>query len=320
MRGSHRLACLLPRRPVFISLMERSVSHHPIVRVVGQEPGQACEDPLAVEEPLEIQLGYDRKGWRVHKTISITMRTPGEDEELAAGFLLSEGIIADPAQIDTVRSESDNVVRLELRADVPVDLQRLERHFYTTSSCGVCGKTSIAALRISHRTPPASVAGPFLDAETIHRLPAAQREAQAVFDQTGGLHAAALFDPAGRLLCQREDVGRHNAVDKLIGSQLLGGTPLPLADRLLFVSGRASFELVQKALAAGIPLMAAVGAPSSLAVQLARAYGMTLLGFVRGGRFNIYSGNARIRGCAQDSTLSMPTDGESEVCASGSRS
>ncbi len=291
--------------------MDRSVSHFSIVRVAGSEPGHTREDALAVEEPLEIQLGYERKGWRVHKSVSITMRTPGTDEELAAGFLFSEGIIADPAQIDTVRLESDNVVRLELRADVPVDLSRLERHFYTTSSCGVCGKTSIAALRLSQRTPPTSVPGPIIDAAVVHRLPGAQRQAQAVFDQTGGLHAAALFDAAGRLLCQREDVGRHNAVDKLIGSQLLGGVPLPLAGRILFVSGRASFELVQKAVAAGIPIMAAVGAPSSLAVELARAYGLTLLGFVRDGRFNVYSGGARIRDASQDDTVVSPTDGDS---------
>ena len=294
--------------------MERSVSHLPIMRVAGTAPGTACEDALAVEEPLEIQLGYERKGWRVHKSVSITMRTPGADAELAAGFLFSEGIIADAAQIESVRAESDNVVRVELRPGVPVDLQRLERHFYTTSSCGVCGKTSLAAVQTtSHKTRPTTVEGPFLDAATIHRLPAIQRERQAVFDQTGGLHAAALFDGEGRFLCQREDVGRHNAVDKLVGSQLLGGAPLPLSGRVLFVSGRASFELVQKAVAAGIPFMAAVGAPSSLAVELANAFGITLLGFVRGERFNIYSGAARVRFSDEDRTSTPPPTGESET-------
>ena len=292
--------------------MERSVSHLPIVRVNGTAPGTACDDALAVEEPLEIQLGYERRGWRVHKSVSITMRTPGADTELAAGFLFSEGIIAAAAQIESVRTEADNVVRLELRAGVPVDLGRLERHFYTTSSCGVCGKTSLAAVQTtSQKTRPTTVPGPFLDAETIHRLPASQRERQAVFDQTGGLHAAALFDAEGRLLCQREDVGRHNAVDKLIGSQLLGGGPLPLAGRVLFVSGRASFELVQKAVAAGIPFMAAVGAPSSLAVEVANAFGITLLGFVRGGRFNIYSGASRVRFPVEDRTFTASAAGES---------
>ena len=272
---------------------ERSITRSLIVRFEGDHAGDPREDLLAVEEPLEIQLGYDRKGWRVHKSVSITMRTPGADEDLAAGFLFTEGIVTDVAQIDTIRCEEANVVRVELRDGVPVDLRRLERHFYTTSSCGVCGKASIAALDLGPRAR-VSAPGPVFDAATIHRLPATLRETQAVFDQTGGLHAAALFAADGRLVAQREDVGRHNAVDKLIGAQLRGGTALPLSDRLLFVSGRASFELMQKALAAGLPILAAVGAPSSLAVGLAVAHGMTLLGFVRGGRFNVYAGERRI--------------------------
>ena len=282
---------------------ERSITRSLIVRVEGDSAGNPREDLLAVEEPLEIQLGYDRKGWRVHKSVSITMRTPGTDEELAAGFLFTEGIVTDAAQIDAIRSQEANVVRVELRDGVAVDLRRLERHFYTTSSCGVCGKASIAALDLGPRAR-VSGAGPIFDAATIHGLPATLRETQAVFDQTGGLHAAALFAPDGKLVAQREDVGRHNAVDKLIGSQLLGGAGLPVSGRLLFVSGRASFELVQKALAAGLPILAAVGAPSSLAVGLAAAHGMTLLGFVRGGRFNIYAGEQRIRSAAEgDSVL-----------------
>ncbi len=289
----------------------------PIRRVDGGNVSAARGDFLAVEEPLEIQLGYEKRGWRVHKSVSVTMRTPGQDEELAAGFLFTEGIVADSAQIESIgrppstaeegkrRRDAENIVRAELRAGVPVDLRRLERHFYTTSSCGVCGKTSIEAIGLAgrgHLTDPA--AGPFFDAATIHALPAALRETQAVFDRTGGLHAAALFDTAGRLLARREDVGRHNAVDKLIGSQLLAGPEAvaALGTRLLFVSGRASFELMQKALAAGIPLLAAVGAPSSLAVELAQAYGATLLGFVRDRRFNIYCGEARIRGSGADAT------------------
>ncbi len=281
---------------------ERPITRSLIVRVEGDRPGEPREDLLAVEEPLEIQLSYERKGWRVHKSVSITMRTPGADGELAAGFLFTEGIVTDAAQIDDIRREDENVVRVELRSGVPVDLGRLERHFYTTSSCGVCGKASIAALNLGSQRRIAGD-GPVFDAATIHRLPAIQREAQAVFDQTGGLHAAALFDAAGRLVAQREDVGRHNAVDKLIGSQLLAGIQVPIGDRLLFVSGRASFELVQKALAAGLPILAAVGAPSSLAVELAAVGGMTLLGFVRGGRFNIYAGERRIRPLASGDSL-----------------
>ena len=294
---------------------ECGVLARPIRRVDGETVSPPRADSLAVEEPLEIQLGYEKRGWRVHKSISVTMRTPGQDEELAAGFLFTEGIVADAAQIESIgrpsateqgkkKRDADNVVRVELRAGVPVDLKRLERHFYTTSSCGVCGKTSIEAIGLAGRgklTDPE--AGPFFDAAVIHALPAALRETQAVFDRTGGLHAAALFNIDGNLLARREDVGRHNAVDKLIGTQLLAGPEAiaALGARLLFVSGRASFELMQKALAAGIPILAAVGAPSSLAVELAQAYGATLLGFVRNERFNIYCGEERIRGLRRES-------------------
>ena len=275
--------------------MERPVARSLVVRVDGVRPSEPRDDLLAVEEPLEIQLGYERRGvGRVRKSVSITMRTPGSDDELAAGFLFTEGIVGEAAHIEAIRTEEANVVRVELRAGVAVDLRRLERHFYTTSSCGVCGKASIAALNLPNLPRP-TADGPVFDAETIHGLPTTLRGTQAVFEQTGGLHAAALFDPAGRLAALREDVGRHNAVDKLIGSRLLAGERAPMDGHLLFVSGRASFELVQKALAAGLPILAAVGAPSSLAVGLAQAHGMTLLGFVRGGRFNIYAGERRIR-------------------------
>ena len=291
--------------------MERSVTKSLIVRVDDLCASEPREDLLAVEEPLEIQLGYENHGWRVHKSVSITMRTPGADAELAAGFLFTEGIVTDASQIEGIHAQDANVVRVELKPGVPVDLRRLERHFYTTSSCGVCGKASIAALNVGGRV--LSVAdGPVLDAATIHGLSARLRVTQAVFEQTGGLHAAALFDPAGQLLDVREDVGRHNAVDKLIGGHLLAGDTPPFAGRLLFVSARASFELVQKALAAGIPILAAVGAPSSLAVGLAQAHGMTLLGFVRNGRFNIYTGEGRIRTFAtgdydREAVVSDPT-------------
>jgi FdhD protein len=185
-----------------------------------------------------------------------------------------------------------NSVRVELRPDVTVDLDRLERHFYTTSSCGVCGKSSLDALEVN--AAPLAAADQFrIAAAAIHELPKKLREEQAVFERTGGLHAAALFDSAGRLIEIREDVGRHNAVDKLIGSQLLAGR-VPIANRGLLVSGRASFELIQKAIVAGIPLLAAVGAPSSLAVELARRFGATLVGFLRDERFNVYWGAERI--------------------------
>lgn len=258
------------------------------------------EDTLAVEEPMEIRLGFTREGKRESRSVSITMRTPGDDFDLAAGFLFTEGIIAGREQIATIRhcgplvgeAKLRNVVRVELTPDVEIDFKRIERNFYTTSSCGVCGKTSLEALEF------VGCPAPLTDSltvtpEVVHRLPAALREAQAVFAQTGGLHAAALFDTQGNLRGLREDVGRHNALDKLIGAEL-GEGRVPLTDRLLLVSGRASFELMQKALMARIPILAAVGAPSSLAVELANRFHITLLGFVRENRFNIYSGAERI--------------------------
>jgi FdhD protein len=251
-------------------------------------------DVLAVEEPLEVRLGCDVGGRRVHCAVSITMRTPGHDLELAVGFLFTEGIITEREQVAGARAcGAGNVARVDLRPGVAVDLARLERHFYTASSCGVCGKASLEAVRVCPRSrPPAG--RPVVEAAVIHRLPEALRAAQAVFDRTGGLHAAALFDARGELLCLREDVGRHNALDKLIGAEFLAGR-MPLSDGVLLVSGRASFELVQKAAVAGIPILAAVGAPSSLAVSLAREHGLTVLGFVRQDRFNVYTGAERIR-------------------------
>jgi FdhD protein len=251
-------------------------------------------DVLAVEEPLEIRLETHNGGRLARKTISVTMRTPGHDTELAAGFLFTEGIVRDRAQLEHLGQcgAGGNVIRVRLTPDADVDLGRLERHFYTTSSCGVCGKTSIDALRAASRYPlPAD--GPLVDAAVIHALPAALRRAQSVFDTTGGLHASGVFDVDGQLHCIREDVGRHNAVDKVVGTLLLAGR-LPAHDRLLVVSGRASFELVQKAVMAGMPLLVAVGAPSSLAVQLAESSRMTLVGFARDGRFNLYAGAERV--------------------------
>jgi FdhD protein len=259
----------------------------------------AQEDALAVEEPLEIRLGFVENDRTKHKNISITMRTPGDDFELAAGFLFTEGIIKSNEQIRQIKycgirgkdGLYDNTVRVDLNPDVKIDFKKLERHFYTSSSCGVCGKTSIEALQTGIETLKNENLK--FSAETIHRLPEILRASQNIFELTGGLHAAALFNAQGEMISLREDVGRHNAVDKLIGEQFLAGNT-PLGDKLIFVSGRASFELVQKSLMAGISVLAAVGAPSSLAVELAREHQMTLLGFVRDAHFNIYSGAERI--------------------------
>ncbi|SFJ68551.1 formate dehydrogenase accessory sulfurtransferase FdhD [Planctomicrobium piriforme] len=273
-------------------LHEPALAAVAVVRMLGEQAVPA-RDVLAVEEPLEIRLSYVRQGKRRARTIAITMRTPGNDRELAVGFLLTEGIIQSLHDVLVVHPcKRGNLVRVHLREDVAVDLGRLKRNFYTSSSCGVCGKTSVDAVRSCVvRTLP--VGSPVVPAEIIHQLPHRLRSAQAVFDQTGGLHASALFTPGGDLLCLREDVGRHNALDKLIGSQLLTRKSL-FSESILLVSGRASFELVQKAVMAGIPILAAVGAPSSLAVQLAAEHGQTLLGFVRQDRFNIYTGEQRI--------------------------
>lgn len=254
----------------------------------------AWQDVLAVEEPLEIRLGCDMGGRRTHRAVSITMRTPGNDLELAVGFLFTEGILVGPEQVANVRiCGQGNVARVDLVPGVAVDLARLERHFYTSSSCGVCGKASLEAVRVCprHRVERGR---PLVEPSVIHRLPETLRAAQAGFERTGGLHASAMFDARGNLLCLREDVGRHNALDKLIGAQFLAGNT-PLSDGVLMVSGRVSFELVQKAVVAGIPILAAVGAPSSLAVGLAGQHGLTVIGFVRQGRFNIYTGADRVR-------------------------
>lgn len=248
-------------------------------------------DLLAVEEPLEIRLGFGPTNNRFRRTACITMRTPGHDTELAVGFLFAEGILETAADLLAAESTERNVVRVELQPSVTVDLARLERHFYTTSSCGLCGKTSLEA--VERRCDSLPAGQPVISAAVIHDLPQRLRYAQPTFERTGGLHAAALFDADGNLLTACEDVGRHNAVDKLLGRKFLQGS-LPLHRCLLFVSGRAGFELVQKAAAAGVPVFAAVGAPSSLAADLARRVGMTLLGFVRDGRFNVYTGAQRI--------------------------
>jgi FdhD protein len=270
----------------------------------GSEPADVS-DVLAVEEPLEIRIGLTDK---THKAVSITMRTPGDDAELAAGFLFTEGILKSPEQIKDIRhcglnirkiegtidraaSLNSNTIRVDLEQEIDLDLKRLERNFYTTSSCGVCGKSSIDALRTG--TERIAADGLTVSHNIIHALPERLRASQSVFDQTGGLHASALFDRDGAIDIIREDVGRHNALDKVIGAKFLE-CKTPLSESILLVSGRASFELVQKALMAGIPILAAVGAPSSLAVELAAEFGMTLIGFVRDDRFNIYCGDERV--------------------------
>lgn len=248
-------------------------------------------DDLAAEEPLEIRIAG--------KPLTVTMRTPGDDFELAAGFLLSEGLITARDQIARIGfadgpdgQPSGNLVDVRLAENVTIEIPALDRHFLATSSCGVCGKTSIEAVRAR---PIPDLGAPWsVDPALLTRLPDALRARQRIFGRTGGLHAAALFDRDGTLVAIREDIGRHNAVDKIIGHALLTGA-MPLADRILMVSGRGGFEIVQKALVAGIPIVASVSAPSSLAVQLAREHGLTLIGFLRASRFIVYSGDQRLR-------------------------
>ncbi len=260
----------------------------PISRVEGSHSSRA-DDLLAVEEALEIQLGQ--------RSLSITMRTPGNDFELAAGFLFSEGIIRDRADIRSLGRPSEgspDIVMIELVGGGTPTPVRAERNFLMTSACGVCGKTSLSDLQVN-ACPVLPHDDIQIQPATLHGLSDKLRQAQSVFDSTGGLHAAALFSLQGELDSVREDVGRHNAVDKLVGAALLNRR-LPLARSILLVSGRASFELAQKALMAGIPVMAAVGAPSSLAVATAEGAGMTLIGFLRSSRFNVYTGSHRILG------------------------
>jgi FdhD protein len=297
---------------------ERTTADVLVQRFIGNEAHQAS-DLLAVEEPVELQLMYGPADLRKVKSISVTMRTPGHDFELMAGFLLTEGMVRDPGEIshigyvvgrgpgaetlddnDPVPSNlvlpyqpERNIVRIELAPDVSVSLANLERNFYTTSSCGICGKASLLALRTV--CPPRSVNRLRVAAELLYSLPEKLRTAQNVFERTGGLHASGLFDAEGNLHAIREDVGRHNAVDKLLGAEFLADRT-PLRDRLLLLSGRASFELLQKALMGGISMVVSVGAPSSLAVQVAKEFDITLVGFLRNDHFNVYHGADRIVG------------------------
>ena len=266
------------------------------VRVVEDGRMRVRPDTLATEEPMEIRLLFgDMK-----QTVAVTMRTPGADFELAAGFLYSEGIVSSTDDIlkisycvdsDLDAEQQYNIVNVELRGNREYDFRPLERHFYTTSACGVCGKASLEQLEL--RGCPIIPPGPTLTARTIYGMPEKLREAQGLFDATGGLHAAALFDKNGELIALREDVGRHNATDKLVGWALLEER-LPISDHVVMVSGRSSFEILQKCLTAGVPIVCAISAPSSLAVDVAKEFGMTLVGFLREGRFNVYAGSDRI--------------------------
>ena len=264
------------------------------VRIVAVNDGVAGERPdtLATEEPMEIRAaGPDQE----LQPVAVTMRTPGGDFELAVGFLFTEGLIQPGdvkrvAYCDDLPGEDQRYNVVSVRLERPLDGERLQRNFYATSSCGVCGKASLDDIEV--RCEPV-LAGPAVSSDLLASLPEQLRSGQTVFDRTGGLHAAGLFTAAGELVSIREDVGRHNAVDKVIGEQLLAGN-LPLAGHILQVSGRVSFEIVQKAALAGIPIVSAVSAPTSLAVEAGDRFGMTIVGFVRDGRLNVYTGSARV--------------------------
>lgn len=253
-----------------------------------------AEDLVATEEPLEIIMAWQQDGQTVNKNISVTMRTPGNDAALAAGFLFTEAIIKNASEIKEITTSAFNAnkILVSLQDDAAPNLQQTERNFYTSSSCGVCGKASIDAIKtvsaFKHLQSSATIS-----ANTLYSLPQLLRKRQQTFDQTGGLHAAALFSPEAATKILQEDVGRHNALDKLIGTALMKEM-LPLSADILLLSGRASFELIQKATMAGIAIVAAVGAPSSLAVQLAQESGITLVGFLRSNSCNIYSHPERI--------------------------
>ncbi|MFD1427083.1 FdhD protein [Kroppenstedtia sanguinis] len=269
------------------------------VQQVEGESARRVRDTVTAEEPMEIRLVFPQIAEPV--PISVTMRTPGNDFDLASGFLVTEGILDSKDSIQSITycrdPETDgaqryNIVNVNLRPGISVELERLRRNFYTSSSCGVCGKASLEAIEVRGVKP---VQGDFtLPASLIPQLGETLRREQEIFEKTGGLHAAGWFDPTGHLIALREDVGRHNAVDKLIGHLFLN-QGLPLTEGILMVSGRTSFEIMQKAAVAGIPVVTAVSAPSSLAVDVAKQFGITLIGFARGERFNIYTGGKRIR-------------------------
>ncbi|MBI5368325.1 MAG: formate dehydrogenase accessory sulfurtransferase FdhD [Planctomycetes bacterium] len=292
---------LPPRSARKVALHEVRVAAAAAAAVPAVAPAVARRrDLVAVEEPLEIRLDLSGVNGPAAQSLCVTMRTPGEDFALAAGFLFAEGLVRGRDDLgrmtfcvgpDTSQQEY-NRLTVELRRVPEVPPENLIRHFFATSACGVCGKAALDGLRL-RRLPAPPPGSPRVSARALCGAPALLRAGQDLFARTGGLHAAALFDPAGAIVALAEDVGRHNAVDKVVGTQVLAGCT-SLSDRLLVVSGRSSFEILQKALVAGIPLVAAVGAPSSLAVDLAREFGVTLVGFLRPDRFNIYAGADRI--------------------------
>ena len=273
-------------RTVFEENPSSGVSQRPVRRFEQGVPVQECRDELAVEEPLEIRV----RG----RSVSITMRTPGRDDELAAGFLLTEGVVRAPADLLRVEpcasDEQENVLNVTLAPEVHVDFGRLTRHVFTSSSCGLCGTTTIEATRRQFGSVDSDVV---VTAATMLGLGETLRASQPAFDRTGGLHAAGIFDASGSLVVSREDVGRHNAVDKVLGYGLLHDL-LPFDRHILLVSGRASFEIMLKALAGRLPIVAAVSAPSSLAAEFAEESGQTFVGFLRTGRMNVYAGVQRV--------------------------
>ncbi len=269
------------------------------IEKVGRESSKSTPDLIVTEEPLEIRLGYGPEASREQMTLAVTMRTPSHDEELCLGFLFGEAIISSMDDVLSVKycddlgtvDNHENVMRVELSPNVTLDPEQFNRNFYATSSCGVCGKAAIETINVT--CEPLQNDSFRIDQTIFFDLPQKLREAQEVFKYTGGLHASAIFDLEGNLLAHREDVGRHNALDKLIGSFLTSGPEL-LKSSILLLSGRISFELVQKAVRAGIPIIAAVGAPSSLAVDMARDFGVTLIGFLGEKKFNIYNAKQRV--------------------------
>lgn len=274
-------------------LENKSVRQIDIIKVKGEESFPYTDD-IAVEEPLEIRISYG-KDQKESKNISVTMRTPGNDAELAAGFLFTEGIISGYHQVKNIdhpqaecSRNRENIIEVELVSDFVPQLKNADRNFYTTSSCGVCGKGSIESIKTVSTFQNMDREQLTITLETLYRLSENLQSFQSNFSTTGGIHASGIFDYKGNLLALREDVGRHNALDKLIGHTLFTGQ-LPLKNNILLLSGRASFELIQKAAMAGISIVAAIGAPSSLAVDLAKEFDMTLLGFLRDNRFNIYN-------------------------------
>lgn len=266
---------------------------HTIIKL-NRQGEKLQEDILAVEEPLQIQLELNSKNGRIIKNIAVTMRTPGNDEELAAGFLFTEGIIDDANAIDSISPSPlhENEIRIKLKEGIVSNLVNSNRNFYSSSACGVCGKNSIGSIRASK--PFVNNAFFNIDRKLILSLPAILLQQQQLFENTGGLHAVALFDLHGNLISIKEDIGRHNALDKVIGTAFLHHQ-LPLSKHLLLLSGRAGFELIQKAAMAGIGVVAAIGAPSSLAVETAEELGITLTGFLRPDSMNVYTGKQRIK-------------------------